>query len=123
MPVALVDFTYGVCLLLLLVTGIAAGYWVYSDATARGSSAALRWAIASVLCVPVGLYYLIRYRRRHEPVRQLTYRNHVAALVTVCGVQSVLIAALFAPHNNLSRSGFILLSFAFLLPVYRYLLL
>jgi hypothetical protein len=51
----------GTTLFVLLAVSIC--YWIYSDASSRGSNFPLLWAIGSTLSGILGIYYLFIYRR------------------------------------------------------------
>jgi hypothetical protein len=106
-----------VLFLTFVVTLVPLSYWVYSDAIARGSSFPSFWSVAGVLCWPVGLYYLIRYRHSHERQRPPTRRNRIAKMLVLCSVASMIAGPFLAPPEPFAQVSYRLGIFVATLPV------
>jgi len=82
---------YGARLALFVIAWTGVGYWIYADATARGSGAPGLWSVATLLFWPVGLYYLVRAR--------------VAGLVGASATVAAVVGSVATPPDPFSGAG------------------
>ncbi len=102
---------YYLMLVLFAVGWVSLGYWIYADATARGSSSALFWAIGTVVFLPIGVYYLLFYRRSHERAVPQTRRERIAEILAVGGIVTTVASAMLTPPDPLTQLQFMPVAF------------
>ncbi|WP_266079315.1 DUF7534 family protein [Haladaptatus caseinilyticus] len=95
---------YLVSLAMYVVTVLSVNYWVYSDATARGSSFPSFWSISSVFFWLPALYYFIRYRHLHERQRPPTRGNRIAQTLAISSLSATVVTTFFAPPDQFTRT-------------------
>ncbi|WP_435155882.1 DUF7534 family protein [Haladaptatus sp. DFWS20] len=108
---------YLASLAMYVVTVLSVNYWVYSDATARGSSFPSFWSISSIFFWLPALYYLIRYRHLHERQRPPTRGNLIAQTFAISSLSATVVATFFAPPDQFTRTLFVPACFAVTLSV------
>lgn len=117
-----VGLTYGVLFGLFAVAWVSTGYWVACDAAARGSPSPRLWGLASALCWPLAVYYLVRVRRTRERIRPSSRREQVAQTLCLSAVGATVVGTVIAPPDPVSQATASTLGFALALPVTRYAL-
>lgn len=108
--------------LLLLVMFIAIGVWVALDASARGASHPLLWAVFAPFPGVLLLYYVGWWRRKHGREQPPSRRERYAAVVAVSGVGGFLVAAVALPPDPVSQMLYWPVAFAGCLPIAYWLI-
>ena len=103
---------YYLMVALFAVVWVSLGYWIYADATARGSSSALSWAFGTMVFIPTGVYYHLFYRRSHERDVPQTRRERVAGILAVSGIVTTVASAMLTPPDSLTQLQFMPAAFA-----------
>lgn len=90
---------------ILLFSGkVLLGYWVYRDASARGSSVPRWWGLAVAILDPLVLGYLFtRWRKLGEREYPRTSRDRSVATALVALFGSLLLATETSPPDPLSQ--------------------
>lgn len=120
-PPTSVYVSYLASLLLFAVAWLSVGYAVARGAAARGSSVPRIWGLLSVLFLPVGVYYLAWYSRRHARHRPPTRAERIAWVFALSSVVATSLGAIVAPPDPLSQGASAVAAFALVFPAAYYL--
>ena len=96
---------------------VSLGYWVYADASARGSDRPLLWGVLTVLFVPVGLYYWYVRGDVGERRRRPDRGERVALVVALGTLGAYVLAATVAPPDPHTQGRYSLGFLVVTLPV------
>ncbi|MCO8252349.1 hypothetical protein NKF26_00865 [Haladaptatus sp. AB618] len=91
-------------LLLIILFGLVSFfYWLRWDATARGSSSPLYWAILGSIVWPVALYYLLVVRPSNERRYPPTRRQGLAGIFTISYIGAMVLGVVLAPPDPFTQ--------------------
>ncbi|WP_231186096.1 hypothetical protein [Haladaptatus sp. DYF46] len=104
--------------LLVSVVGIVSfSYWMRWDATARGSSSPLYWAVLGPIFWPAALYYLLVVRRANERRYPPTRWQGLAGILTISYIGAMVPGFIFGPPDPFTQVLYTSVYFAILLPI------
>ena len=113
----IVSLTLIPSLLISFLGLVSFSYWLRLDATARGSSSPLYWAILGPILWPVALYYLLIVRpsneRRHPPTRW----QGLAGIVTISSIGGMILGSILSPPDPFTQALYTPVCFVVLLLV------
>lgn len=109
----MVEYTQTVWLLpmlaLVVLPYVGIAYWVYRDATRRGSEHATAWGVGMVLLGPASLlglaYYLYARRHLEGPHPPPTRFDRLVRNVAVASLLTFLVGAAFSPPDPLTQAS------------------
>ncbi|WP_423743600.1 hypothetical protein V5735_11215 (plasmid) [Haladaptatus sp. SPP-AMP-3] len=125
MSLPIVTYLTSIPILLVILFGIVSfSYWMRSDATARGSSSPLYWAILGPILWPAALYYLLVVRRANKRRYPPTRWQGLAGIVTISYVGAMVLGFVLGPPDVFTQIlytpvYFVILLFITYLLVYR----
>lgn len=91
-------------LLLVILFGLVSFfYWLRWDATARGSSSPLYWAILGSIVWPVAFYYFLVVRPSHEQRYPPTRRQGLAGIFTISYIGAMVLGFAFGPPDPFTQ--------------------
>lgn len=111
---------YGYAITFLSVW-VAAGYWIYTDATVRDLESPILWAIASVVFFPIGIYYLISNPLSTTTNNTPTTEQNRRKIFAISGILGFIISAILAPPDFITQWFYWIAIFAVLFPAIVYL--
>ncbi len=99
----IVSLTLIPSLLVSLFGLVSFSYWLRWDATARGSSSSLYWAILGPIVWPVALYYLLVVRPSNERRYPPTRRQGLAGIVSISSIGAMVLGSILAPPDPFTQ--------------------
>lgn len=99
-------------LALLVGIGLLAGYaslvfWVYRDATRRGSERAGTWAVAVALFAPTMILYFLRQRAIGEATEPETYHDRLARVLVASALVGLGVGIIATPPDPFTQITFV----------------
>lgn len=107
----------GMGILVLVSVWLSAGFWVASDAEARGSPHPWVWSGFAMISGVVLIYYLCRWRPNHERTYPWDRTERNAVIVSLAGLLTLLATPLVTPPDPISGLSSLAVLFACCLPV------
>jgi hypothetical protein len=113
----IVDLIF-ISFLLVSVVGIVSfSYWMRWDATARGSSSPLYWAVLGPIFWPAALYYLLVVRRANERRYRPTRWQGLAGIFTISYIGAMVLGFVLGPPDPFTQVLCTSVYFLILLPI------